>query len=313
MINALAETIYEMAKVNEDIVVLIGDVGFDVFDKFRKEFPKRFYNMGLSEANMMTVACGLADKGFIPFVYGITPHVTMRPYEQLRNDVCYNNCNVKIIGVGAGLHYSNQGFTHQGLEDIAILNPLPNITIFSPCSPLEMKQVVKASIKMKNPVYIRMGRTNGEPFEKYYGETCHFEIGKGVLMENGKDASIIATGGCVQDALTASEKLKEEGIFTKVINISTIKPLDEELILETITNTEICLTVEEHNVVGGLGSCVADILFNKYCGAVRRGPHHFKKLGVAEYKTFCGTYQDLKEQYGIDVDSIVKTIKELKL
>lgn len=298
MRNTLAQTIYETAKEDERIIVLVGDVGVCVFEKFKKDFPERFYNMGLSEANMITVACGLADQGFIPFVYGITPHITMRAYEQIRNDVCYNNCNVKIVGMGAGLHYSNQGFTHQGIEDIAILNPLPNITIFSPCSPFEMKQVVNSSIKVNNPVYIRMGRNNGEPFEKYYGKDCHFEIGKGVLIENGKDASIIATGGCVQDALDASEELKKDGIFTKVINISTIKPFDEELDFDT----KICVTVEEHNIIGGLGSCVAE----RYCGKM-----NFRKLGIERYKTFCGTYQDLKKLYGIDKDSIIRTIKEM--
>ena len=174
MRDAFTNTLYELAKKNERIMALVGDVGTIVFDKFRENFPNRFFNMGIAEANMITVAAGLASQGFIPFTYAIAPHITMRPYEQIKNDVCLNNTNVKIVSVGAGLHYSNQGPTHHAIEDFAVLKVLPNMTIFSPCSPFESREVTIAASEITGPVYIRIGRATDTKVE------YEFKVGKGV-------------------------------------------------------------------------------------------------------------------------------------
>ena len=301
MRNAFVDTLYKLAKEDKRILALVGDAGSGVFDKFRADFPNQFFNMGIAEANMITVAAGLSHQGFIPFTYAIAPHITMRPYEQIRNDVCLNNTNVKIVSVGAGLHYSNQGPTHQSVEDFAVLKVLPHITIFSPSNPTEAANVTVAASKINGPVYIRIGRAT-DTKEKY-----EFKAGYGVELKEGTDATIIATGATVYDAYTAAHELQKEGFSVRVVNIHTIKPIDKKIIVKAARETGVILTVEEHQITGGLGDSVASVILEE-----NYKPIKFKRMGINDvFCSYCGSYQDIKEYYGLTKEEIIKQMKNL--
>ncbi len=302
MRNAYLSALYELAKNNKQILVLVADIGAIVFDKFRADFPDRFINFGVAEPNMITAAAGMASCGKIPFTYTITPFITMRTYEQIRNDVCLQKMNVKIVGVGAGFVYSTLGPTHHAIEDIAIMRVLPNMTILSPADPLEAKKATIAAAQVEGPVYLRLG-TSKEP--DVYQHDYDFTIGQGVKLKDGKDATIIATGSIVHDALRAVKELEEENISVRLINIHTIKPIDKEIILQAARETKLILTVEEHNIEGGFGSSVADVILEG-----NDIPIKFKRLGVND--TFCsyyGTHQELKSHYGIAKEDIIREVK----
>jgi len=302
MRNAFADAIYELAKENKKILALAGDVGAAVFDKLKNNCPSQMFNLGIAEANMITVAAGLASSGFIPFAYAIAPHLTMRAYEQIRNDVCLNNNNVKLVSVGAGLHYSDHGPTHHAIEDFAILKVLPNMTIFSPCSPMEAKQATIAASKINGPVYIRIGRATDTKVD------YEFKPGNGVEMKEGNDAAIIATGATVYDAYMAAKELeKEQGISIRVINIHTIKPLDKGIILKAARETKAILTVEEHHIEGGLGDSIASVILEDGSKQIK-----FKRMGIKDvFCSYCGSYEDIKERYGLTKENIINEMKNL--
>jgi len=297
------DTLHELTKNNSRILTLTGDCSTPMTHKIKTEFPAQLFNVGIAEANMITVAAGLASAGFIPFTYAIAPHITMRAYEQIRNDVCLNNTNVKIVSVGAGLHYSNQGPTHHAIEDFAILKVLPRMTLFSPCSPTEAQQVTIAASKINGPTYIRIGRATDT------GVNYDFKMGEGVELKSGDDATIIATGATVYDAYTAAKELdKEHNISTRVINIHTIKPLDKNIILKAARETGFILTVEEHQIEGGLGASVASVILEgKNDTSIK-----FKRMGINDvFCSYCGSYEDIKEHYGLTKENIVKEVKKL--
>ncbi len=304
MRDAYVATLYDLAKNNKQILVLVADIGAIVFDKFRADFPDRFINFGVAEANMITAAAGMALCGKIPFTYTITPFITMRTYEQIRNDVCLQKANVKIVGVGAGFVYSTQGPTHHAIEDIAIMKVLPNMTIISPADPLEVKKATMAAAEMEGPVYLRLG-TSKEP--QVYQHDYDFSVGRGVKLKEGEDVTIIATGSIVHDALQAANELEKENISVRLINIHTIKPIDKEIILQAATETGAILTVEEHNIEGGFGSSVASVILEG-----NDAPIKFKRLGVKD--TFCsyyGSHQELKSYYGLAKEDIITAAKYL--
>ena len=304
MRNAYLSALYDLAKSDKQIMVLVADIGAIVFDKFREDFPDQFINFGVAEANMISAAAGLASCGKIPFTYTITPFITMRTYEQIRNDVCLQKMNVKIVGVGAGLVYSTLGPTHHAIEDIAIMRVLPNMTIISPADPLEAKKTTIAAAEMKGPVYLRLG-TSKEP--DVYQQDYDFTIGQGVKLRDGKDATIIATGSIVYDALQAVKELEKEDISVRLINIHTIKPVDKEIILQAARETKAILTLEEHNIEGGFGSSVAEVILEE-----NDVPIKFKRLGVKD--TFCsyyGSHQELKGHCGIAKEDIVREVMNL--
>ncbi len=304
MRDAYVATLYDLAKNNKQILALVADIGAIVFDKFRVDFPDRFINFGVAEANMIAAAAGMASCGKIPFTYTIMPFITMRAYEQIRNDVCLQKANVKIVGVGAGLVYSTQGPTHHAIEDIAIMKVLPNMTIISPADPLEAKKATFAAAQIEGPVYLRLG-TSKEP--AVYQHDYDFTVGRGVKLKDGRDATIIATGSIVYDALQAAEELKKEKISVRLINIHTIKPIDKEVILQAARETRAILTVEEHNIEGGFGSSVASVILEE-----NDIPIKFKRLGVKD--TFCsyyGSHQELKSHYGIAKEDIITEVKYL--
>jgi len=304
MRNAYLEALYDLAKNNRQIMSLNADIGAIVFDKFRADFPDQFINFGVAEPNMISAAAGMASCGKIPFTYTIMPFITMRTYEQIRNDVCLQKMNVKIVGVGAGLVYSTLGPTHHAIEDIAIMKVLPNMTIVSPADPLEAKKATFAAAQIEGPVYLRLG-TSKEP--AVYQHDYDFTIGRGVQLKDGKDATIIATGSIIHDALQAVEELEKEKISVRLVNIHTIKPIDKEIILHAARETKAILTLEEHNVEGGFGSSVAEVILEGNCPPVK-----FKRLGINDcFCSFYGTHQELKSHYGIAKKDIIREVINL--
>ncbi len=242
-------------RKDENIYFLTGDLGYNVLEEMQEEFPKRVLNMGVAEQNMMSVASGLALSGKKVYVYSIIPFATMRCYEQIRNDVCYNSADVTILGVGSGLSYGILSSTHFALEDIAIIRALPNISIFSPADELEAILGVKELYKLKKPAYIRIGKKE-EP--KIYDRSYALRIGKGNLLLEGSDIIIFSTGTIITEVLKAAELLRNKHIKATIINIHTIKPLDKELIVQEARFKKRAFVVEEHGKIGGLGSAIAE-------------------------------------------------------
>lgn len=289
----------ELAKKNKDVMLLTGDLGFSVFEDFMEKFPKQFINMGVAEQNMTGVAAGLALEGKIPFIYSIIPFVTMRNFEQIRNDVCYQNANVKIIGVGAGFTYGPYGHTHHGLEDIGILRTLPGITIFSPADILETEFVTKVATDIYGPVYIRLSRAG----ENIYEKTPDFTFGKGNILREGADLTFFATGSMVGRALAVSNQLKKKNISAGVISFYTLKPFDEELAIEQAKKSKAVFTLEEHSIIGGLGSIVSEIL------AESGSNYLFKRIGVPDcFTKEIGDTEYMRTANGLSENQIIDTV-----
>lgn len=304
MRDAFAETLVRLAAQDERVVLLTGDVGFGVFDKFQGGFAGRFYNIGVAEQNMTGIAAGLALSGKIVFTYSMANFPTIRCLEQIRNDVCYHDANVKIVSVGAGLAYGPLGATHHGTEDIAVLRALPGMVVFSPADAVEARWVTEAAYRHDGPCYLRLGRA-GEPC--LHERVPAFEIGKAVPIRSGSDATVIATGSIVGSALEASKALSTKRVSLRVLSMPTIKPIDEDAILLAALETRAVVTVEEHGAIGGLGSAVEEVLAEN---PVRAVP--FRKLSLGEQ--FCrqvGTQAWLRDALGLTPRDIAQTVEEL--
>jgi transketolase len=299
MRNAYLTALYDLAKDNKNILALISDNGAVVYDKYRQDFPAQYINFGISEANMISVAAGLASCGKIPFAYTISSFLTMRAFEQIRIDVCLQKMNVKLVGIGAGFVYSNLGPTHQATEDIALMRVLPNMTILSPADPLEAKYATIAAAKVTGPVYLRLS-TGGTP--AVYKKEYDFKLGKAVTLKEGKDLTIISTGGIIHEVLKAVEELEGLDASVRLINMHTIKPIDKETILKAADETGAILTIEEHAIDGGLGSAVAEVVLEGNMKPVR-----FKRLGLENsFPSGYGTYDEMKEINGLSKKDIVR-------
>lgn len=291
------------AQKNKNIMLLTGDLGFSVFEKYIKNIPDQFINMGVAEQNMTGVAAGLAMEEKIPVIYSIIPFVTMRNFEQIRNDICYQDLNVKIVGVGAGFSYGPYGHTHHGLEDIGILRTLPNMVILCPGDPIEVELATRAMMQYHGPVYLRLGRA-GEP--KIHKNAPQFSIGKGIYIEQGNDITILATSTFLYRACEVTERLKEKGFSVNLVSMHTIKPIDEKLILECAKKTGGIVTLEEHSVIGGLGSAVAEVLAENNIGIP------FKRFGVADQFTKgMGTQEFMRKANNLSDIQITEAISFL--
>lgn len=288
-------TLYDLAVNDKRVYALISDNGAIVYDKYRKDLAAQYLNLGISEANMLGMAAGMASCGKIPFAYTIGAFLAYRSLEFIRNDICLQKQNVKIVGTGCGETYSALGPTHHSTEDLGCLRSLPNLTILSPASPMEVVKATTAAYQYEGPVYLRLG-TNREP--EIYNSDYRFEIGKGVTVKNGKDITLIGTGSILKDILDASELLEKKKICARVINIHTIKPIDEKIILQAAEETGRIITVEDHNVIGGLGSAVAEVIAESKKGIL------FKRLGLRDFSHGYGTYKQVKEMNGIGIKQI---------
>ncbi|BFK18768.1 transketolase family protein [Mediterraneibacter glycyrrhizinilyticus] len=295
--NALAE----LGKEHEDIVVLDADLAAATkTGVFKKAFPERHIDCGIAECNMIGVAAGLAATGKVPFASSFAMFAAGRAFEQVRNSVGYPKLNVKIGATHAGISVGEDGATHQCNEDIALMRTIPGMVVINPSDDVEAKAAVKAAYEHQGPVYMRFGRLAVPVIND--NEDYKFELGKGVVLREGKDVAIIATGLPVANCLEAAEKLAAEGIDAKVINIHTIKPLDEELIVAAAKETGKVVTVEEHSVIGGLGSAVCDVL-------CEQAPTKVLKIGINDTFGESGPAVELVKKYGLDADSIYEKVK----
>lgn len=299
--DAYGQAIAELSK-NEKVVVLDADLGKATKTvDFKNVCPERFFDMGIAEQDMIGTAAGLAVSGKIPFASTFAIFAAGRAFEQIRNSVCYPKLNVKIAATHAGITVGPDGGTHQAIEDIAIMRSLPNMVVLNPADDVETRAMIKVAAEYYGPVYIRLSRM---PVPTIHEEDFKFEIGKGEVLKEGNDVAIIATGIMTEKALEAAEKLKAEGINATVINMATIKPLDKELVLKVAKETGKILTVEEHNVIGGLGSAVAEVLSQEL-------PTKIKIMGVKDVFGQSGTPEDLLENYGLTVEDIVEQCKNI--
>lgn len=300
--ESYGNALVEIGKEHDDLVVLDADLAAATKTGiFKKEFPDRHIDCGIAEANMMGIAAGLSTCGKVPFASTFAMFAAGRAFEQVRNTIGYPHLNVKIGATHAGISVGEDGATHQCNEDIALMRTIPGMTIINPCDDIEAKAAVKAAYEMEGPVYLRFGRLAAPVINK---EDYQFEIGKGVMMREGSDVTIVATGLMVSNALEAAEKLAADGIDAEVINIHTIKPLDEDMIINSAKKTGKVITVEEHSVIGGLGSAVCDALCEK-C------PTPVTKLGVNDMFGHSGPALELLKEFKLDADGIYSQVKNI--
>ncbi|HOW22481.1 MAG TPA: transketolase family protein [Sedimentibacter sp.] len=300
--EAYGEALKKLAASNPDIVVLDADLsGSTKTSEFKKVSPERFFNVGIAEQNLIGTAAGLALAGKIPFASSFAMFAAGRAFEIIRNTVAYPALNVKIAATHAGLSVGEDGGSHQAIEDISLMRSIPNMTVISPADSREAEQAVLKAAEYVGPVYIRLGRM---AVDDVYDDSYVFELGKGVLLREGKDVTIIATGLMVQEALKAHDMLKEDGIDARLINIHTIKPIDTEIIIKAARETGAIVTAEEHSNIGGLGSAVLEVLSDQ-C------PVPVKRVGIRDTFGESGKPKDLLKKYGLTAEDIAAQAKEV--
>jgi transketolase len=299
---AFIRTLLDLAESDSRINLVVGDLGFGVVEPFVERFPGRYVNAGVAEQNMTGLAAGMALCGKVVFTYSIANFPTLRCFEQIRNDVCYHDANVKIVSVGGGLGYGALGVTHHATEDIAVLRSLPNMTVVAPGDPLEAELATRAVVDHSGPCYLRLGKS-GEP--RVHSSRINFRLGKAVTVMEGSDLTLIATGTMLSNTVQAAERLAAEGIHARVLSMHTVKPLDTEAVLAAASETPALITVEEHSRIGGLGSAVAEVLAESDDHVV------FKRLGVPpSFTSLVGSQEYLKAAYGLSTDGILSSLRE---
>lgn len=303
--ESYGNALVELGKEKEDLVVLDADLAAATKTGiFKKAFPERHIDCGIAEANMTGIAAGMSTCGYVPFISTFAMFVAGRSFEQVRNSIGYPHLNVKIGATHAGISVGEDGATHQCNEDLALMREIPGMVVINPSDDIEAKAAVRAAYEHAGPVYLRFGRLAVPVIND--GADYKFEIGKGVTLREGSDCSIIATGLCVSEALAAADTLAEQGIHAEVINIHTIKPLDEELVVKTAKKTGRVFTVEEHSIIGGLGAAVAETLGEK-C------PTKITRIGVNDVFGESGPAKELLHKYGLDAEGIANRIlREMK-
>lgn len=295
-------SLVELGKENENIVVLDADLSKSTKTAdFKKLYSDRFFNAGIAEQNLMGMAAGLANVGFVPFASTFAVFASGRAFEIIRNSICYPKVNVKIAATHAGITVGEDGGSHQSIEDIALMNSLPNMTVIVPADHREAMQATKAAAEIYGPVYLRFGRCNTEDI---FDDNYKFEIGKGVEVNKGNDITVIATGMMVAKALEAARELERDGISVRVINMSTIKPIDREVIVKAAKETKAIITAEEHSIIGGLGAMVSAVVSDE-C------PTKVRMIGIKDVFGQSGTPDELMEKYNLTSEAIIKEVKGL--
>lgn len=301
--ESYGKALAELGENNQNVVVLDADLATATKTiEFAKKFPDRFFDMGIAEQDMMGTAVGLASFGKIPYVSTFAVFAAGRAYDQVRNSIAHTRANVKICATHAGITVGEDGATHQMLEDINMMRCVPNMIVMSTSDDRQTKWAVNEISKINGPVYLRLARVKTP--EIYTDENWKFEIGKGIQIGDGIDATIFATGVTVSESIKAKEVLSHEGINVRVVDIHTIKPIDEELIVKCATETKNLITVEDHSVIGGLGGAVEEVLCNKY-------PKKLVKMGIKDSFGESGKAEELMHKYEIDAEAIIKKVKEL--
>lgn len=292
-----------LAAEDDRVCLVTGDLGFGVVEPFAAKFPKQFVNTGVAEQNMTGIAAGMALCGKVVFTYSIANFPTLRCLEQIRNDVCYHRANVKIVSVGGGLAYGALGASHHATEDIAVMRALPEMTVVAPGDPIEAEMATRALVARTGPAYLRLGRS-GEPV--VHSEGADFQIGKAIRVTEGDDITLIAAGTMLHATAQAAQQLAREGIAARVLSMHTIKPLGVEVVCEAARDTRAIITIEEHSIIGGLGSAVAEVL------AESSGCHvRFKRMGLPSAFTSAGSREFLTKSYSLSVEGIVESAMQI--
>jgi transketolase len=300
--EAYGRTLVDLGKTHPDLVVLDADLTVSTkTNLFGNEFPSRFFTMGVSEQDMMATAAGFALAGKIPFASTFAVFATGRAWEHIRQSIAFPNLNVKIVATHAGLTVGEDGATHQALEDIALMRVLPNMTVIVPADAVETEKVIRTIIDVDGPTYVRLARAK---FPTIFKNTYQFEIGKAPILREGKHVAIFATGIMVSKALEAAEILKKEGIDAFVVNVSSIKPIDADTIMELATETGAVVTAEDHNIIGGLGGAIAEVLGE-------HAPTPMKRIGMRDRFGTSGNGLELLEYFGLDSKDMVVAVHEL--
>lgn len=299
--DSYGKALVELGREHDDLMVLDADLaGATKTGMFQKAFPERHLDVGIAEANMTGIAAGLAACGKVPFISSFAMFASGRNYEQIRNSIGYPHLNVKIGATHAGISVGEDGATHQCLEDIALMRGIPGMTVINPADDVEARAAVKAAFAHVGPVYLRFGRLAVPVFNDE--ETYKFELGKGVVLKEGTDVTVFATGLCVNETIEAEKMLSADGISAEIINIHTIKPIDRNLIIESAVKTGKVVTVEEHSVIGGLGSAVCDVLSEE-------APTKVMRIGINDVFGESGPALELIQKYGLDAKSIYQKVK----
>ena len=300
--QAYGEALVELGAKNKDLVVLDADLSKSTMTvKFSEAYPERFFNMGIAEQNMYGVAAGLAASGKTVVASTFAMFATGRAFEIIRNAIGYPHLNVKICATHAGVTVGEDGATHQAIADLAVMREIPGMVVINPSDGVSAKKALKAAVEMEGPCYVRYGRAS---VPVVYDESLEFEIGKGILVKDGKDVSLIATGIMVNEAIKAAEILEKEGISARVIDIHTIKPIDEEIIVKAAKETKGIVTCEEHTIIGGLGSAVAEV-------TAKKAPAKISMIGVKDRFGQSGKPDQLMKEYELTAEDIVKAAKEI--
>ncbi len=305
MRNIFIKTLIKLAEQDERIFVITPDLGFSVLEEFEEKFPERFLNVGIAEANAVTIASGLALSGKIVYVYSIIPFITMRPFEQIRVDVAYMNTNVRLIGVGAGITYGPAGATHHAIEDIALMRALPNMTVFCPSDPYEVEEVTKESISHNGPIYFRLAKKD-EPIISNISHQIRLGKANFIQKKDNSKIAILFTSNASDLALEVSKELENNNIDTDLISMHTIKPFDYKTLKDIIFIKEYIFTIEEHSIIGGLGSVVSE-----YIAESKQNPV-FKRFALPdEYSHYVGSQQYIREKFNFTAEIITKDILEI--
>ncbi|BAZ91304.1 MAG: transketolase [Cyanobacteria bacterium REEB494] len=301
MRNAFAKAVTDLAQGNSHLVLLAGDIGNRMFDTFKDKYPTRFYNCGVAEAGMTGLAAGLAASGLLPITYTITPFNTLRCLEQIRDDVCYPDLPVILVGTGGGLSYANLGATHHSMDDIAAMRILPNMHVICPGDPVEVKLAVEAALDLKRPTYIRIGK-KGEPI--VHTQTPSFKVGKGIVLREGSDIALIGVGNVLPLAQECTHLLADKGLSAGLISLHTIKPLDHELLLDIFNKYKLIAVVEEHALAGGAGSAILE--WGCTQGVDLRKLRCF--AGPDRFLSACGDQIEARTAIGLDSAKIVQSL-----
>ena len=303
MRSVFNKTLLELAAKDERIYLILADIGFGEIEPFCTSFPERSFNVGICEQNMTGIAAGIALNGNIVFTYSIANFPTFRCFEQIRNDVCYHNANVKIITIGGGVAYGPLGTSHQSTEDLSVMRALPNMVVIAPGDLIEAELLTKAMVEWDGPCYMRCGY-KGEP--ALHSEYPDLKIGKALTIREGSDITLIATGEMLPTAVEISDSYKKEGLGVRVISMHTIKPIDAEAIIKSAEETKKIITLEENNIIGGLGGAVSEVISENV-----KIPIKFKRIGIKDvYPSKVGYREYLRKYYGFSEEDIRKVIGE---
>lgn len=299
MRSAFIEELTRLARADRNIVLVVGDLGFGVVGKFAEELPAQFVNAGVAEQNMTGIAAGMAMSGRTVLTYSIANFPVIRCLEQIRNDVCYHDANVKIVAVGGGMAYGSLGMTHHATEDLAIMRAMPNMVVLAPNDPVEARLATRAAVEHRGPVYLRLGK-QGE--KRVHASDPDFRIGKSIRMREGGDATLLVTGGLLQNTMEAAEKLVSRGINAAVVSVPCVKPFDTDAL-----QGNAIFTIEEHSIVGGLGGVVAETIAEAGWRTL------FKRIGLPgeQFSSKVGDQDYLRREFGLDADGIAATVERV--